>query len=324
MEPKEIIGDSRGHMVGRPVKALEKAGLKAKRKPLVKGPTLIGILFLLPAVGLMTYSSIIPSIWNFILSFQNANLETSKWNGIDNYVQAFQDNIFLASMWRSIFLAVVITFFGVILGVALAIMIYPLGKVEGAIYRLIIFTPTMLPSVIVGLMFTFVFNPETGIINNVLRLVGLGDLAKAWLSNPDFNMWAISVVGIWRIAGLPMIFTYAALQSIPIDLLEASKLDGATYVKQALTILVPLLKPIITISAVFTLILSFKSFDLVYALTKGGPGSSSRVVPISIIDTAFKFDEFGYAAAQGVLMIVVILILVFIVNRVLRSETYEY
>jgi raffinose/stachyose/melibiose transport system permease protein len=307
-----------------PIAATTAQAPRAASRRLKTRTTLMGVAFLAPAFILMTYSNFIPAIWNFILSFQTGGFEDLQWTGVQNYVTAIGDSVFLRSLWNSTFIAVVTTSFAVVFGVALALMIYQLGPFEGAFYRLVIFMPTMLPLAITGLMFVFVFNQESGILNNFLRLIGLGSLTQAWLSKPPLNLYAICVVGIWRIVGLPMIFTYAALQSIPVSLLEASKLDGATYLDDVRLVLLPLLKPIIATATIFTFIINYKAFDLVYVLTRGGPGNTSRVVPINIVETAFTFNQFGYAASMGVIMTLVVLVLSGVINRVLRSEVYEY
>jgi raffinose/stachyose/melibiose transport system permease protein len=311
-------------MGSRRIAAMTAQSPHAASRRLKTRTTLMGVAFLVPAFILMTYSNFIPAIWNLILSFQTGGFGDLQWTGLQNYVTAVGDSVFLKSLWNSTFIAVVTTAFAVVFGVALALMIYQLGRYEGAFYRLVIFMPTMLPLAITGLMFIFVFNQESGLLNNFLRLIGLGDLAQPWLAKPPLNLYAICVVGIWRIVGLPMIFTYAALQSIPASLLEASKLDGATYLDDVRLVLLPLLKPIIATATIFTFIINFKAFDLVFVLTRGGPGNTSRVVPLNIVETAFTFNQFGYAASMGVIMTLVVLVLTGIINRILRSEVYEY
>lgn len=308
---------------GQRAASMTQSGL-VKRRRLKGRTTLIGVVFLTPAFLLMTYTNIIPIIWNLILSFQSGGFNDLTWSGLQNYGTALGDPVFLKSLWNSAFIAVIITTFSVIIGVALALMIYQLGRVEGAVYRLIIFMPGMLPLAITGLMFIFVFNQESGILNNFLRLLGLDSLTRAWLAIPPLNLYAICVVGIWRITGLPMILIYAALQSIPTALLEASKLDGAGYLAQVRLILLPLLKPIILTATVFVLIINFKAYDLVLVLTKGGPGNTSRIVPINIVETAFTFNKFGYAASMGVIMTLVVLAILGVVYGLFRSETHEY
>jgi raffinose/stachyose/melibiose transport system permease protein len=243
---------------------------------------------------------------------------------VRNYIAAFSDALFLRSLWNSLFIAVVSTVFAMIIGVALAMLIYQMGRIEGAVYRFIIFMPTMLPLTITGLLFIFVFNQEAGILNNVLRVIGLDNLAQPWLAKPPLNLYTLCAVNVWRGVGLPMILTYAALQSIPTSLLEASKLDGATYFDQIRLILLPLLKPIILTATTFLLIGNFKAYDLVMVLTRGGPANTSRIVPLHIVETAFTFNDFGGAASMGVIMTVVVLAVIGITRLILRSETYEY
>lgn len=286
--------------------------------------TLIGVAFLAPAFIFIMYTNIIPTVWNYILSFQSTNIREFRWVGLENYVSAFSDPVFLKSLSNSVLIAVVSTFFAVAIGVALAIMIFEMRQIEGAFYRLIIFMPTMIPLAITGVLFIFVYNPTSGMLNNFLRLVGLDELAQAWLARAPMNLYAISVVNVWRIVGLPMMLVYAALQSIPETLLEASKLDGASYFQYLRFILLPLLKPIIRIVTVFVLIINFKAFDLVLVLTNGGPGNTSRIVPIHIVETAFTYNKFGEAATQGVIMTFVILGILLVLNGILKGEDYEY
>jgi raffinose/stachyose/melibiose transport system permease protein len=295
-----------------------------RRNPTLSKTVLMGWLFLLPTFILMMYTNFIPTIWNLILSFQNSTLFTSEFVGIANYLNALQDPVFLTSLWHSIFIAVVITFFSTIIGVALALLIYQLGSKEAAFYRVCIFLPVMLPTSIVGLMFIFVFDKQVGLLNNLLTLIGLGSLTQSWLAQPPLNLFAICVVGIWKTVGLPMILTSAALQSLPGTYLEAATIDGAGFLRQIFSLILPLIKPIIAIAVTFSLIGNFKTFDLVYVLTRGGPGNSTFVVPIDLLQTAFTDGEFGYAAAFGIILAITIFVVNAVSNRMMKSERYEY
>lgn len=295
-----------------------------RRNPTLGKMVLVGWLFLLPAFVLMMYTSFIPTIWNLILSFQNSTLFTSQFVGVANYRNAFQDAVFQTSLWHSILIAVVITFFSTVIGVVLALLVYQLGSKEGAFYRLCIFLPFMLPTSIVGLMFIFVFDKQIGLLNNLLTLIGLGGLTQSWLAQSPLNLFAICVVGIWKTVGLPLMLTTAALQSIPGTYLEAAKIDGAGFLRQIFSLILPLIKPIIAISVTFSLILNFKTFDLVYVLTRGGPGYSTFVVPIDLLQTAFTDGEFGYAAAFGIILALTIFVVTAVSNRIMKSERYEY
>jgi len=284
-----------------------------------------GFLFLIPSAVFILFSLIIPTIENVILSFH-------KWDGFNprefiffnNYIKMFNDSGVHKNLYNSIYIALGITFFSVLIGLFLAAIIYRLGKNEGAFYKLIFFMPVMLPLSIIGLLFTFMYNPEMGLINQMLRLVGLDSLTKAWLENYSTVMPSLIVVGIWRMMGLTMMLCFAAMQMIPDSLIESSKLDGARYIRQFFYIILPLIKPTIKLSAIFTLAISFKTYDLVVIITGGGPAGFTKTVPLQMIDTGFGYNEFGYAASMGFTLSIIVMAIIYIVSKILGGEQYEY
>ena len=287
--------------------------------------TITGILFLIPTLIFVAFSLFIPTIWNFILSFQEWDgFNDKKWVLFSNYIKAFQDDVLLKCLYNSVFLAVVTTLSSVVLGVILAGLIFRLGRVEGSIYRLIIFMPVMIPLAIIGLLFTFIYNPEMGLLNQFLVLIGLKGLTAAWLENQATIMWCIAIVGIWRITGLTMMLSFAGMQMIPVSLFESCKLDGAGYFRQFFSIMLPLVKPIIQLSTVFTLAISFKTYDLVFVMTKGGPAGFSKTIPLHMIDTSFGYNEFGYSSAMGFILTVIVMAIILLVNKFLGGEQYEF
>jgi len=286
---------------------------------------LVSSLFLLPAIAFMIFSVYIPFAWNGVLSFQKWNgFSAPKWIGFDNYKNLLTDAVAQRGLWNSIFLAVFSTLGAVILGLLLAAFVYKVTEREGAFYRLIIFLPVMLPTAVVGLLFAFVFNPEMGLLNNFLRVIGLDSFTHVWLEEKATVMWCIVAVNIWKMSGLTMMLSFASMKMLPESIFESSKLEGATYREQFLKLILPLIKPTVLLSAVYTLVVNFKSYDIVFVLTGGGPGTTSQTVPINMVKTAFNFSEFGYAAAMGMIFALVVMLVVAIVNRVLKGETYEY
>ncbi|MDG0791554.1 sugar ABC transporter permease [Cohnella ginsengisoli] len=284
-----------------------------------------GIAFLLPALAFISFSIFIPTVWNLLLSFQQWDgFKDRKWIGLRNYTESLKDPDVLHSLYHSIFLAVMITLLSVIVGLALAAFVFRLGRKEGSFYRLVLFMPVMLPVAIIGLLFTFMYNPEMGLVNQFLRLIGAGALADAWLENPDTVLWAIVVVGVWRMSGLTMMLIFAAMQNIPQSLFESARLEGAGYARQFFSIVLPLVKPILQLSVVFTLVMSFKTYDLVFVMTEGGPANLSKTIPLQMIDSAFTFNEFGYSAAMGFLLTLAVMLIISLTSRLLRGESYEY
>jgi ABC-type sugar transport system permease subunit len=281
------------------------------------------LLFLFPAALFILFSYVVPVVWNVILSFQSWDGFISReWVGIANYLNVVRDGGAIGSFYNSAFLAVVSTAVAVVVGFLLAILIYNVGRREGSVYRLVLFTPVMLPLSIIGLLFAFIFSPQLGPLNQFLRLIGLDALALAWLGNPKSVMWAVSFVESWRMSGLTMMLCYAALQSIPNSILEAATIDGANYFGR-LAVILPLVRPIVQVAAVYTLITSFKTYDLVFVMTRGGPGTCSVVTPLYMLRRAFYFNQFGYTASIGVVYTVLILAILVLVRRILKSEYYE-
>lgn len=282
-------------------------------------------LFLVPALLFITYAVYIPFGWNTVLSFQEWNgFSDPKWVGVDNYTNAFADAIALKSLGNTVFLGLVSTIGAVVIGVLLAALIYQVYRREGAFYRLILFMPVMLPAAIIGLLFVFIFNSEMGLLNSLLRVIGLGDLTTAWLENKNTVMWCLAFVNTWKMAGLTMMLSFAAMQMLPASIFESSKLDGATNRRQFFSLILPMIRPTILLAAVYSMAVNFKSYDIVSIMTGGGPGTTSSVVPIYMIKTGFKFGEFGFSAAQGMVLAVTVILIVVVVRRIFRGETYEY
>lgn len=287
--------------------------------------TATGIIFLLPALVFVAFALVIPSIENIILSFQEWDgFNERTWVGFANYREIFADSTAQRSFYNSVFLAFVTTVGATTLGVLLAALIYALGNREGAVYRLIFFMPVMIPLSIIGLLFTFIYNPEMGILNQFLRLVGLGHLTTAWLENFRTVMWSLSVVGVWRISGLTMVLCFAAMKMIPTSLLESAVMEGAHYLRQLTTIILPLIRPTIRLSAVFTLAISFKTYDLVFIITRGGPAGFTTTIPLYMIDTGFGYSEFGYSSAMGFSLTMIVMVSIFSTIKIIRGEQHEY
>ncbi len=178
--------------------------------------SIIGILLTLPAMFFIVYDMLIPIIWNTILSFQKWDgYNPATWTGFDNYAKVAKDRVAMVSFTNSIAIALISAILAVVLGIVLALLIFKMRRREGAVYRLVFFLPAMIPLTIVGLLFTFILSPEIGLVNNLLRLVGLGDLTHAWLSNPNTAIYALAITSGWRVAGITMMLVFTALLAVP-------------------------------------------------------------------------------------------------------------
>lgn len=298
---------------------------KTTQKTQAKAVSRTGILFLLPALVFVIGCNVVPFVWNFILSLQKWNgFSKAKFVGFSNYIKAFGDPLVHTSLLNSVLYAIFSTAGGVLLGLLLATLIFRMAGKEGSFFRLILYSPAMLPTAVVGLMFVFFFNPEMGLLNSFLKLIGLGSLTNVWLQDKSTAMACIIFVAIWKCTGSVMMLCFASMQTVPDSLYESSELDGATFWKQMTNITFPLIKPMILLATINTLGVQYKSYDLIFTMTQGGPGNLTTTVPIYMTKTAFNFGKFGNAAAVSVIFTVIVAVSILIVRRMLKGEEYEF
>jgi len=284
-----------------------------------------GYIFVLPAIILVILWFYIPVLWTFMLSFQKWDgFRAPEWVMFNNFVKLFNDKMALKSIYNSISMALVQTAGAVILGVSLSLMIYTATIKEGSLYRLIFFIPSMIPTAITGMLFIFMYNYDIGILNNFFRVLGLDHLTRAWLEDFSTVIGAINVVNIYKNAGLTMLLSYASLMMIPQSMIEAVKIEGGGYFALVTRIFLPLIKPIIMMSTMYILTLSFKTYSLVFTLTGGGPASFTKTVPIYMSETAFQYGEFGYSAAMGIFLTIIVVFIISLGKRFSNGESYEY
>lgn len=285
----------------------------------------IGMLFLLPAIVIYIIFAVIPFVDNLVLSFNKWNgFSARQFIGIANYVKAFKDTIFVQAVKNSVFLGVVSSFFSVIIGVLFAWLMLFVSRRLGGVYRTILFSPSMIPAVITALIFSFVFEPEFGILNGLLRFVGLEGMTRAWLTDQSTVMGCLVFVSAWKQVGLTMVLCFAGMQSIPYSLFEAAKLEGAGDWYIFRKIIAPLTSSFIQLSAIFALMSGLKIYDTVFALTNGGPGNYTMVMPIWIMKNTFSFNDYGYGAAMSVIFVLVVLLGMIVVKKIIKGETYEF
>lgn len=296
-----------------------------KNSKLTKKITTVGIIFMIPAAVLILFSVLIPIVWNVVLSFCEWNGNSGlKYIGLSNYMEILSDAAMKKTIYNSLFIALVSTAEAMILGTVCALFVYRLGRREGAVYRFVFFAPSMLPMTVIGLLFTFILAPDKGLLNSFLQTIGLESLKHAWLSDPSTVLWSVATVQGWRFSGIIMILVYGGLISIPGSLFESAKLDGATYWMEVKTIILPLVKPTIQLALSMMLLWAFKTYDMVWALTKGGPGDLSKTAPIKMIEVAFSYNRFGSGAALGLILTAVVMVCIVLARKMMKGEAYEY
>lgn len=297
---------------------------RIKKESLHRKYTLIGFSFLAPAIVIYLIFAVYPFIDTFILSFHKWNgFSVREFVGVANYVKAFQDKTFLLAIRNSVYLGFISAIISTVVGVLMAWLMLYVGRRMGAFYRTVLFSPSMIPSVITGLVFAFVYEPDIGILNNFLRAIHLDSLTSAWLTNKSTALNCILFVSAWKQIGLTMVLCFAGMQGLNISLIESARLDGASDGQIFRKIILPLIMSFVQLSSVFALMSGIKIYDTVVALTNGGPAKQTTVMPLWILQNSFSFSKYGYGAAMSMVFVVVVLIGYVLVKRVVRGESYE-
>jgi N-acetylglucosamine transport system permease protein len=248
------------------------------------------------------------------------------WVGLDNYRRLLEDSRFMDALTRNVQLLIVLP----IVTISIALLFASLftgggkgGEVMGsAFYRIVFFFPQVISAVIVGILFTYVYNPSYGILNSALDIVGLSSLERAWLGDPSTILWAIAAVAVWSSVGFYMVIFIASMQSIP-----TSFLDGANRWRQFKDITLPLMWETIRTALIYIAIAALDFFTLVQVMSGGGGGVAARkaeVAAIFMYGEAFTRSRWGSASAVGVILLILTLLLSVVIMRVTRRETYEF
>jgi raffinose/stachyose/melibiose transport system permease protein len=184
--------------------------------------------------------------------------------------------------------------------------------------------PNILASVAVGLLWSFVYNPEFGIINRLLTAMGLENATGLWLADQKAVMPCIMVVICWQFIGYHMIIYLAAIENIPQSLIEIATIDGANLRQRIFHIILPLIKPIIRIDTVLIATGSLRYFDLIYVMSNGGPNHSSEVMALYMYYKSFRDMQYGYGSAIAVVLLVMCLAVTVLLNKLLKSEEIQF
>jgi raffinose/stachyose/melibiose transport system permease protein len=279
-------------------------------------------VFAAPALLVYFVFLVYPALSSLWFSFTDWDGLSAAYNvvGLDNYKNMTSDPVVRQAAVNNLIWAVVTVVAPVVLGLVLAVILN--GKVRGKpVLRLIFYTPAVLPLVSVASIWGWLYNPQYGAINAFLRAVGLDSLAQPWLGQDSTALGATMVAAIWLRVGFPMLLYLAALQSISQDLYEAATVDGASRWQQFWHITMPGLKPAHYVVIALSVIDSFKVFDLIYAMTYGGPGTATQVMGTWMYFNVFQYNQAGYGTAIAVVITVVAIV---VSIPYVRSQTKEH
>lgn len=260
-------------------------------------------LWIAPALFIFSVFTLLPVAVGLYLSCTSWNgTAVPAFNGLDNYREALHDNAYWSAIVHNMIYAVGTVAGKIVLGLGLALVMN--RTLPGrAIFRTALFMPVMLSFVAIGLLWSWIYNYDFGLLNGILEALQLGWLKQDWLGSTSFALYALIVVDIWKWFGLHMVLFLAGLQNIPDQLYEAARIDGATSWQSFWRITLPLLLPVTAFNIVLAASGAFNVFDLVYVMTQGGPVDATNVAMTDIYREAFQFYHFGYSAALSVVQL---------------------
>lgn len=280
------------------------------------------LLFVAVPMLIYVFFALIPILYNIYTSLFDTNLLTpGKFVGLKNYARLLKDTTFLRALRNNIFLVIGSLAAHMGLGLFFANAIFQ--KVKGSkFFQSVFFLPSVICGVAVGLIWTFVYHGNYGLLNAFLKLIGQGDLQQVWLSNKNLALICIIVVVMWQWVGYHVVIQLAAMRNIPQELYEAAQLDGASEWQQFKNITVPLIRPILKVDAVLIITGALKYYDLVAVMTNGGPNHATEVMSTYMYYEAFNVLKFGYSSAIGVVLLILCMSAVMLTNKVFKTENY--
>ena len=268
-----------------------------------------GFLFVLPALIFYLLFFVQPFVNTVYYSLTN-------WNGVDptkqfigfgNYVRMFNDRLLWLSLQHNVIWIVVGTIAPIVIALPLALILSNLKRGR-LFFQTGYFMPHILSGVVIAMIWGWIYNPLFGLMNFVLKSIGLDAMSRAWLGDPNTALYAVIAAAVWGYFGFCLVIFMAGLQNLDIDQIEASRIDGANAVQRFWYVIVPQMRYVLNMVIVYTLIGGFNVFDIVYVMTKGGPANHTELIGTHTYKVAFQENQIGYGATLAMLMMVLSLV----------------
>ncbi|MDB5528188.1 MAG: transporter permease [Devosia sp.] len=278
-----------------------------------------GLLFALPALIVLFMLIAYPVAYTGLLSVTDAK---GNFSGLDNFAAVLKPKVTVQAFINTIYWVFGSIVFQVVLGTLTAILLNQSFFGRGAL-RAITLIPWVVPGIVAATTWAWMFHTEFGIINYMLTGTGVLQNPIGWLTNKDTVMPVLIAINVWKLFPFVAIMVLAGLQSIPNDLYEAARVDGATFWEEVWYIMLPSVRPVITAVTLLLVIWGLNSITIIYAITRGGPANKTLITPIQIFRSAFESFQFNQAAALSVIFFAVTIVVVFIYIKVLSAQPGE-
>jgi len=276
------------------------------------------LVLIAPAIVVLLSLSIYPLIYSVTISLQTQTAEGSSWS-VSNFTRLFTDGFFLAAMAHTFVYATAALILEFSIGLGLALLLN--GQIRGrGFFRAALLVPMMLPAVVVGVVWRLMLNPNFGAINGTLKNFGLNTDGLTWTASPRLAMLSVIAVDVWQWTPFVFLVLLAGLQAIPQEPYEAALIDGSSRWQTFRYVTLPLLKPAILIALLLRTMDLLRVFDQIFILTEGGPGFATETISLYIYRAAFRFFDFGYAAAMSFVLLILTNVISAIYIRLLQNK----
>jgi multiple sugar transport system permease protein len=278
---------------------------------------------LFPSIAIVGTVSLYPLLYSLYLSFYNYQLtrpDQTRFAPVRNILKLFRDRLFFDSLENTLIFTGATVFFGVLLGLLMALVIESVpGRIISGL-RGIAIIPWVIPGIVVGYLFAYIFDTNVGLANHLLRSAGLLDENLPWLMHSKLAMAAVIIANVWTQAPFYMLMFAAALKSIPESAREAAYAEGATRLQEFRFVTFPAIRGVIVITSLLGIIRNFNNFPIIFTMTGGGPAHATLTSVLYIYKVAFDRFDMGYAALLGVVWIVAMMIVSVVYVRMLSRE----
>ena len=275
---------------------------------------------LIPAVALFVLLTLYPVANLFRMSISTISFSEGReiwtFTPLANLALLRADDVIVPAIVNTLVFVVVAVALEIVLGLALAILVAGVARGKGLV-RTVMILPILVPPVAIGSMWKLLYNYDFGIFNQTLS--GLGLPPVNWLGSTSLALWSVIAVDVWHWVPFVFLILLAAVEALPVEVLEAARVDGATRWQLVRRVMLPLLKPAIVVALVFRTILAFKVFDEVYLLTSGGPGNSTELVTLHLYKVFFEQNQLGYGALLSLALIAAIVAFLLVGGRAMRA-----
>lgn len=279
-------------------------------------------IFLFPAAVLFAVFIIIPIFMSLYYSFMEWDgIGIAEWVGLENYMDMFQSPTI--KFGKAIINSLLIAFASTVvqLPVALIFALILSRKVKfNKAFLTVYFIPVLISSVAIGQLWMRIYNADYGVLNHLLNLLGLEEWTRNWLGDQSTAMGAVLIPIVWQYIGYHMLILYSGVKSVPEELIESAKIDGATEVQTARYITIPVIKPIMKVSVVFAITGSLKIFDLIYVLTNGGPARATEVPTTLMISMLFSRNKYGMGSAMAIFIILECFLFSILIQKIFKEK----